>query len=373
MLLLWLIAVSGETTEIETIPKENYDKLPIVWKEQRVEKGDIIDVRVRVGGSFALVISESKFYLDIGIQCDSNNEYECNYWYNTRLNGLYALGPDCDKDYHRVVFTAAETGRIRLIVSRISNVCDRGIVSVISGRSVDNFQLQTGSGSCYISGDLNLPLSCHSENLEANELVQIIYPNISGNYWKGPSNVDVDADFIQVMNKGPLAATFKTPTITSEGDTTFDFKDHPHDEIYMGDCWSGDKLTGWTAGGKEVEFSPGIHTEDDDPSDAPSDTDLQTDAMSDTDTEISDSETETINESDADEDDVVSPDPTPEDDGPSPGAIAGATIGCLAGSGGVVTVVFICIRKSSDKKQKSNTPESERETEVNESEEIPGF
>ena len=384
-MLLLLLAASSQASESITIEGEN-----MYWIEREVSKGEVIDIRLKLQeAAFAVVVSDSKFYLDIGTNCRNKNyAFTCDYWGNAKQNGLYGLCLKTLGDQQNFIFTAAEQGRIRLITGSAYSNCNAK-VSVVSARVVSSFSLPSGAvvpqSHCLFSGDLKKQLSLKTEGqLDTKVTVEARYLNSTVQSWTAGQSIKpaVASDFVRVISSQATSAELKEPTVSSQGSSNFDFGDHRFGEYHGSKLQCSDTYfaTAWTTGGETVEILDGKHVEEPDPEPETVSSEDETDV------ESSVSETDEtvphVSETDDDEDLIdassshVTGNDDPKGDGPNVGAIVGGSVGGLGCVSCVMVLVFVCWNRKQDSEKQSvshSVDDEVPETQQEGSEDIPGF
>ena len=241
------------------------EKLPFQLTKS-VEKGDILDLRIKSGESqFALVTSaDSRFYLDIGSSCSSVMDFKCKTWYNSKQSGFYMWNTAGHSgDFYRMIFTAATPGKVRIIIGKAENLC-RESVTVLSGSSISKFRISHPTDfACVISGDPSASLSCGTqEGLDEQQFVEVIYPNMTSKNWSAGNKITppVETSFVRITSERALAHTLTKPNISSSGNKQFNFG-----EFQMSEILPSSKTQGWTTDHVPIELESGQHTEDEDP------------------------------------------------------------------------------------------------------------
>lgn len=259
-MLSFLLTLSLQTEEVLTP-----EKLPYQLTKS-VEKGDVLDLRMKSGHSgFALVSSvNSRFYLDIGSSCNSVMDFKCKTWYNSKQNGFYMWPTSgLSGDYYRLIFTAATPGKVRIIIGQVENLC-RESVTVLSGSSISKFTISHPSDfACVISGDPSASLSCGTqEALDVQQFVEVIYPNMTSKNWSAGNKITppVETSFVRITSEKVLSHTLTKPNISSNGSKQFNFG-----EFQMSKIVPSSQTQGWTTDHVPIELESGQHTEDEDP------------------------------------------------------------------------------------------------------------
>ena len=404
-MLCLLLAASSQASETITVESEN-----MYWIERDVSKGEVIDIRFsKVNAAFAVVVSDSKFYLDIGTNCHNiNPEFRCEHWGNAKQNGLYGLCLKTNWDQQNLIFTAAQPGRVRLIAGSAYLYCYAKL-SVVSGRTVSSWSLPSGQSGpiaahCVFSGDLGAQLSVKTEGkLDTQVTVEARYLNTTVLKWTGETiDPPVASDFVRVISGKSLSSTLEEPTLSSQGSPDFDFGDHKYGDYY-GDkhkCLATYLATGWTTGGTTVEILDGKHVEEPDPEpetvSSEDETDVESSASESDDpsplvsepddpsplVSESDDPSPLVSEPDDGQDLIdasssgVSDNGDPKGDGPNVGAIVGGSVGGLGCVSCVMVFVFVCWNRKQDSEKDSvshDIDDEVPETQQDGSEDIPGF